>query len=202
METRMSSATASPDDGLSAFLTARPRLFSIAYRMLGRAADAEEIVQDVWLRWQTADRSLVRDATAFLATTTRRLAINLLQSARARWEIDVGPSPPEPADTGAGPQLEVERSQALAYGIGLLMEGLNRTERAAFILREAFDYPYRDIARVLRLKEANARQVVTRARHRVAARPVTTERRIRSMARRSGPLQIRHDLQPQLEERQ
>ena len=74
----MSSATAGPDDGLSAFLSVRPRLFGIAYRMLGRAVEAEDIVQDVWVRWQTADRSLVRDAAAFLTTTATRLAINLI----------------------------------------------------------------------------------------------------------------------------
>ncbi len=79
------------DDGLSAFLSMRSRLFAIAYRMLGSAAEAEDIVQDVWLRWQTADRSAVRDAPAFLATATTRLAINVIQSARSRRETYVDP---------------------------------------------------------------------------------------------------------------
>ena len=156
------------DDGLSAFMNVRPRLFGVAYRMLGSAAEAEDIVQDVWVRWQTADRSLVRDATAFLVTTATRLAINVLQSARSRRETYVGPWLPEPVDTGADPRLGAERGQALASGILLLLERLTPTERAAYILREAFDYAYRDIAHVLRLEEANARQVVTRARQHVA----------------------------------
>ena len=156
------------DDGLSAFMSVRPRLFGIAYRMLGSAAEAEDIVQDVWVRWQTADRSLVRDAAAFLVTTATRLAINVMQSARSRRETYVGPWLPEPVDISADPGLEAEQGEGLEAGILLLMEKLSPTERAAYILREAFDYPYRDIAKVLRLEEANARQVVTRARQHVA----------------------------------
>ena len=156
------------DDGLSAFLSVRPRLFGIAYRMLGSAAEAEDIAQDVWVRWQTADRSLVRDAAAFLVTTATRLAINVMQSARSRRETYVGSWLPEPVDTSADPELGAEQGEGLAAGILLLMEKLSPTERAAYILREAFDYPYRDIAHVLRLEEANARQVVTRARQHVA----------------------------------
>ncbi len=156
------------DDGLSAFLRVRPRLFGIAYRMLGRAAEAEDIVQDVWVRWQTADRRLVRDASAFLATTTTRLALNVMQSARSRRETDVGPQLPERVDTSADPGLGAERGQALEQGVRVLLKSLSPTERAAYILREAFDYSYRDIATVLRLEEANARQVVTRARQHVA----------------------------------
>jgi RNA polymerase sigma factor (sigma-70 family) len=157
-----------PDDGLSAFLRARPRLFGIAYRMSGSAAEAEDIVQDVWVRWQTTDRSVVRDPAAFLVTTATRLAINVMQSARSRRETYVGPWLPEPVDTSTDPCLGAERRQALARGVLLLLEKLTPIERAAYILREAFDYSYRDIANVLRLAEANARQVVTRARQHVA----------------------------------
>lgn len=156
------------DDGLSAFLSVRPRLFGIAYRMLGSASEAEDIVQDVWVRWQTADRRRVRDAAAYLATTATRLTINVMQSARARRETHAGPWLPEPLDTSADPRLGVERDEALAHGVRLLLEKLTPTERTAYILREAFDYPYRDIASALRLEEANARQVVTRARQHVA----------------------------------
>lgn len=162
------------DDGLSAFLTVRPRLFSIAYRMLRSAADAEDVVQDVWVRWQAADRSVVRDANAFLATTATRLAINILQSARSRRETYVGCWQPEPVDTKGDPRLAAERDQALACGVRVLLERLTPTERAAYILREAFDYAYRDIANILRLAEANARQVVTRARHHIASRRTTS----------------------------
>jgi len=160
--------TSTSDDGLSAFMSVRPRLFGIAYRMLGSAADAEDIVQDAWVRWQTADRSVVRDAAAFLVTTATRLAINVVQSARSRRETHVAPWLPEPVDTGADPGLGAERGEALELGVLLLLERLSPAERAAYILREAFDYAYRDIAYVLRLEEANARQVVSRARQHVA----------------------------------
>jgi RNA polymerase sigma factor (sigma-70 family) len=156
------------DDGLSVFLSARPRLFGIAYRVLGSAAEAEDIVQEVWMRWQTADRKVVRNTEAFLATTATRLAINVLQSARSRRETYVGSWLQEPVDTNSDPWLGAERGQALAFGVLVLLEKLTPTERAAYILREAFDYPYRDIANVLQLEEANARQLVTRARQRVA----------------------------------
>jgi RNA polymerase sigma-70 factor (ECF subfamily) len=156
------------DDGLSAFLRMRPRLFGIAYRMLGSAAEAEDVVQDVWLRWQTTDRSVVRDAAAFLATTATRLAINVLQSARSRRETHVESWVAEPVDASADPGLGPERRQALESGVLLLLERLTPAERAAYILREAFDYTYRDIANILRFEEANARQVVTRARQHIA----------------------------------
>ena len=165
---RPAESKTSTDDGLAVFMSVRPRLFGIAYRMLRSATAAEDIVQDVWIRWQTADRSSVRDAGAFLTTTTRRLAINLMQSARSRRETHVGPRLAEPVDTSADPELGTERVEGLEAGILLLLERLTTTERAAYILREAFDYTYRDIANSLRLEEANARQVVTRARQHLA----------------------------------
>jgi RNA polymerase sigma-70 factor (ECF subfamily) len=156
-----------PDDDLSAFMSVRPRLFGIAYRMLRSAADAEDIVQDVWVRWQTADRSVVRDAAAFLATTTTRLAINVIRSARSRRETCAGPWLPEPVDTSANPGLEAERAEGLEAGVLLLLEKLSAKQRAAYILREAFEYAYRDIADILGLQETNVRQLVTRAREHV-----------------------------------
>jgi RNA polymerase sigma-70 factor (ECF subfamily) len=160
-------ATTRSDDGLSIFLSVRPRLFGIAYRMLGSAADAEDIVQDVWVRWQTTDRSVVRDVAAFLAAITTRLAINVMQSARSRRETYVGPWLPERVDTSADPGVGAERGEALESGVLILLEKLSPAERAAYILREAFDYAYRDIADTLRLQEANARQLVSRARQHV-----------------------------------
>jgi RNA polymerase sigma-70 factor (ECF subfamily) len=136
--------------------------------MLGSVAEAEDIVQDVWLRWQAADRSAVLDPPAFLATATTRLAINLAQSARVRREMYVGPWLPEPVDTGTDPLLGAERGEALELAVLLLLEKLSATERAAYVLREAFDYPYRQIADILQLEEANARQLVTRARQHIA----------------------------------
>jgi RNA polymerase sigma factor (sigma-70 family) len=156
------------DEGLSAFLRVRPRLFGIAYRMLGSAAEAEDIVQDVWVRWQTTDRSVVRDPAAFLATTATRLAINVMQSARSRRETCAGALLPEPVDTSADPALGAEREEALDFAVLLLLETLSPTERAAYVLREAFTYPYRKIAHILGLEEANARQLVTRARQHVS----------------------------------
>jgi RNA polymerase sigma-70 factor (ECF subfamily) len=155
------------DDALSAFFSARPRLFGIAYRMLGSAVDAEDIVQDVWLQWQTVDRSVVRDAPAYLATTTVRRAINHAQSAPSRRETYVGEWLPEPVDTSADPGLGAERAEALEMAILTLLETLSPTERAAYILREAFEYSYQEIADILNLTDANARQIVTRARKRV-----------------------------------
>ncbi|MCU1261225.1 MAG: polymerase, sigma-24 subunit, subfamily [Bryobacterales bacterium] len=145
----------------------RPRLFGIAYRILGSAAEAEDIVQDVWLRWQATNREAVLDPPAFLATATTRLAINLAQSAHSRRETYVGPWLPEPVDTSTDPQLGAERAEALEFAILLLLEKLSPTERAAYVLREAFDYPYRQIAEILQLEEANARQLVTRARQHI-----------------------------------
>jgi RNA polymerase sigma-70 factor (TIGR02957 family) len=156
------------EDGLSAFVGVRPRLFGIAYRMLGSAAEAEDIVQDVWLRWQATDRSVVENPSAFLATTTTRLCINFAQSAQSRRESYVGPWLPEPVDTSNDPALGAERGEALGLAILLLLEKLSPTERAAYVLREAFDYSYRQIADILQMEEANTRQLVSRARKHVA----------------------------------
>jgi RNA polymerase sigma-70 factor (ECF subfamily) len=156
------------ENPLPAFVSAKPRLFGIAYRMLGSAAEAEDVVQDVWLRWQSCDRSVVLDAGAYLATMTTRLAINVAQSARARRETYVGPWRPEPVDTRADPALGAERGQALELAVLVLLEKLSPVERAAYVLREAFDYPYRQIAEILRQSEENARQLVSRARKHIA----------------------------------
>jgi RNA polymerase sigma-70 factor (ECF subfamily) len=152
----------------ASFEAARPRLFGIAYRTLESAADAEDVVQDTWIRWQRTDRSEVRDAHAFLATTTKRAALNVAQSARARRETSIDPWQPEPVDVQADPTLGAERREALELAVRTLLETLSPTERAAYVLREAFDYPYRHIADVLATSEANARQLVTRARLRLA----------------------------------
>jgi RNA polymerase sigma-70 factor (TIGR02957 family) len=158
------SPAADLDDAATQFAAVRGRLFGIAYRMLGSATEAEDVVQETWLRWQAYDRSAVRDPAAFLATTTTRLAINVATSARARRETYVGPWLPEPVDTSADPALGAERAEALELAVLVLLEKLSPTERAAYVLREAFGYPYRDIAEILGLQEAGARQLVTRAR--------------------------------------
>ena len=164
----VSAETYADGDCLSAFLSARARLFGIAYRILKSAAEAKDIVQDVWIRWQTTDHSAVRDSAAFLATMTTRLAINVIQSARSRRETSLESSLREPAGACPDPQLEAERSEALRSAVLVLLEKLSPAERSAYVLREAFDYSYREIANILRLSEVNARQLVTRARQHVA----------------------------------
>src|ERR1700750_1321231 len=128
------------EDGLSAFAKVRPRLFGIAYRMLGSAAEAEDIVQDVWVRWQSTNRSVVQNPPAFMVKTITRLCINLAQSAPARREIYVGTWLPEPVDTSDDPGLGAERGEALNLAVLVLLEKLTPKERAAYVLREAFDY--------------------------------------------------------------
>ena len=152
------------EQAAAVFTSVRPRLFGIAYRMLGSVTEAEDLVQEVWLRWQTCDRSAVANPGAFLATATTRLAINELQSARVRRETYVGPWLPEPVDTSADPYLGAERGEALKFATLLLMEKLTPNERAAYVLREAFDYAYADIADVLKSTEPAVRQLVSRAR--------------------------------------
>jgi RNA polymerase sigma-70 factor (ECF subfamily) len=185
------------DEAASIFTGVRPRLFGIAYRMLGSASEAEDLVQDVWLRWQGTDRSVVNNPGAFLATTTTRLAINELQSARARRETYIGPWLPEPVDTSADPFLGAERGEALELAVLMLMEKLTPQERAAYVLREAFDYPYAQIADILQSTEPAVRQLVSRARKHVTGErkipvPETAQRQLLATfleAARSGDLE-------------
>ena len=175
----MSDPAADLDEAVAVFTSVRPRLFGIAYRMLSSATEAEDLVQDVWLRWQNYDRSTVLNPGAFLATTTTRLAINALQSARARRETYIGPWLPEPVDTSADPYLGAERGEALEFAALLLMEKLTPSERAAYVLREAFDYPYPQIADILQSTEPAVRQLVSRARKHVTGErrtPVSAEK--------------------------
>ncbi|MGW3247431.1 RNA polymerase sigma-70 factor [Streptomyces sp. NPDC001070] len=151
------------------FMAARPRLFGIAYRVLGSAAEAEDIVQEAWLRWQTVDHADVQEPAAFLTTITTRLSINHAKSARMRRETYIGPWLPEPIDTSADPQLGAERAEVLDMAVLFLLEKLNPVERAAYVLREAFAYPYKKIADILETSEANTRQLVSRARKHLAA---------------------------------
>ena len=157
------------DQAVAFFLEARPRLFAIAYRILGNPVDAEDVVQDVWMRWQRCDRAAVQAPSAFLATTTARLAINVIQSARARHETYLEPVNSGASDAAADPALGTERREALESAVVLLLERLSPAERAAYVLREAFNYPYQDIADIIRASEVTSRQLVSRARKRLAA---------------------------------
>jgi RNA polymerase sigma-70 factor (ECF subfamily) len=152
------------DSAAAEFEAVRPRLFGIAYRMLGTVAEAEDIVQDAWIRWQGTDRSLVRSAQAFLTTVITRLSINASESAHARREVYVGQWLPEPVSTENDPTLGAERAEALEIGMLRLLERLTPTERAVYLLREAFDYSFGEIAQVLEVSDANARQLARRAR--------------------------------------
>lgn len=190
------------DQATKDFLSARPQLFGIAYRVLGSAAEAEDIVQETWLRWQNTDRSKVHEATAFLTTVATRLAINVAQSARVRREAYVGPWLPEPVDTTQDPHLGAERAEALEMAVLLLLEKLNPVERAAYVLREAFDYPYGRISEILETSEANTRQLVSRGRKHLAAErkeavTPTAHRRLLEVflsAARTGDLSVLEDV--------
>jgi RNA polymerase sigma factor (sigma-70 family) len=167
------------DGDVAAFGEVRSRLMGIAYRIVGSWSEAEDVVQDAWLRWQCYDRTTVMNPTAFLVTTTTRLAINAAQCARARRESYVGQWLPEPVAAGDDPASGVEHSDVLGLGILLLLECLAPTERAAYVLHEAFDYPYCQIAQILQTTDVNARQLVSRARKHIARsrrRPANCDR--------------------------
>lgn len=156
-------------EAVRVFEECRRRLFGVAYRMLGSVADAEDVLQDVWIRWQGTDRSGIREPIAFLTTITTRLSINALQSAHTRRETYIGPWLPEPVNTEDDPLLGAERGEALQFAILILLEKLSPTERAAYVLREAFDYEYDRVAEILQTTQASARQLVSRARKHLAS---------------------------------
>ena len=150
------------------FASARPLLFSIAYRMLGSVMDAEDLVQDAYLRWEEAPETDVRSPRAYLTTIVTRLAINQLRSARTKRETYVGPWLPEPLVTEETPDT-VELAESLSMAFLVLLERLAPIERAAFLLHEVFDFEYAEIARVVDKTEANCRQLVARARKRIGS---------------------------------
>jgi RNA polymerase sigma-70 factor (ECF subfamily) len=165
------------DEAAATFVAMRPRLFGIAYRMLSGRAEAEDVVQETWLRWQHAERSAVDNPEAFLTLIATRLSINALRSARLRRETYIGPWLPEPVDTDADPAAGAERGEALELALLLLLERLSPAQRAAYVLRVAFLYPYTQIAEIVQLSPDNVRQLVSRARkHLNAARrgPIDT----------------------------
>jgi RNA polymerase sigma-70 factor (TIGR02957 family) len=155
---------------LDEFQGQRRRLFGIAYRMLGSATDAEDVMQDAWLRWQVVDPARVDDPAAFLARTVTNLCLNALTSARARREVYAGPWLPEPVLTGdgdLGPLDDAVQRESVSFALLALLERLSPAERAAYVLREAFAYSSREVAELIGTTEANARQLHSRARRRV-----------------------------------
>lgn len=150
------------------FDTHRGVLFGIAYRMLGSVQEAEDVVQDAYLRWREADPARVENPRAYLTTVVTRLSIDVLRSARKRREEYVGEWLPEPfVDDAAHPADGLEFAESLSTAFLLMLERLNPTERAAFLLREVFDYPYEHIAEMLDKSEANCRQIVKRAKNHI-----------------------------------
>jgi RNA polymerase sigma-70 factor (ECF subfamily) len=156
------------EDAVAVFVQHRPRLLSLAYRVLGSMAEAEDVLQEVWLRWQRTDRFTVVRPAAFLSSTTTRLAINVVQSARVRRETCMGGWLAEPVDTDSDPELGAQRAEALGAALSLVLERLTPAERAAYVLREAFEYGYPEIAELLQVNQANVRKIVSRARRHLA----------------------------------
>ncbi|MGW2303721.1 RNA polymerase sigma-70 factor [Streptomyces sp. NPDC001809] len=153
----------------------RALLLGVAYRMLGRAADAEDVVQEAWLRWTAEDRAEVREPRAFLVRITTRLAVDRLRQAAARRESYVGPWLPEPVVTDFGPTAPDTAERALladsvSLAVLVVLESLSPPERAVFVLREAFGFPYAEIATALDRSEAAVRQLAGRARRHVDER--------------------------------
>ncbi|MDQ0373990.1 RNA polymerase sigma-70 factor [Cellulomonas humilata] len=166
-----------PDD-VDVFESLRPRLGAIAYRLLGSAAEAEDLVQETFLRWQAADRDQVRVPAAWLTRVLTNLCLTHLQSARARREVYVGQWLPEPlleGDPMLGPADTVEQRESVSTAVLVLMERLTPTERAVYVLREAFSYSHAEIAELLDVTEASSQQVFHRAKQHLARERVRTE---------------------------
>src|SRR5215470_15347655 len=158
-------------DSADSFEPHRRRLLGLAYRMLGSVTEAEDAVQDAYLRWHAADRDAVTDARAFLTTTTTRICLDMLNSARARREAYVGPWLPEPVlDTAAlAPDSRTELAEDLSVALLLTLERLSPLERAAFLLHDVFDFSFSEVATTLERSEAACRQLAARARAHVRA---------------------------------
>ncbi|MER7111332.1 RNA polymerase sigma factor SigJ [Streptomyces sp. NPDC000229] len=160
------------------FEAARPRLEAIAYRLLGSASEAEDAVQETFLRWQAADVARIEVPEAWLTKVLTNLCLNQLTSARARRETYVGQWLPEPlleGDPMLGPADTAEQRESVSYAVLTLMERLSPNERAVYVLREAFDYPHREIADVLEITEAASQQLFHRAKKHIADGKARTE---------------------------
>jgi RNA polymerase sigma-70 factor (ECF subfamily) len=161
---------ATAPDRLTTFHQYRGLLFSVAYRMLGSVADAEDMLQETFIRWQQTPEEDIRSARAYLVTIISRLCLNQLQSARVQREEYVGQWLPEPIITGPGSDpLELIRvDESLSMAFLVMLERLTPVERAVFLLREVFEYDYAEIASILNQSESNSRQILSRAKQHVA----------------------------------
>ena len=158
------------DTATEAFVAHRNLLFTIAYEMLGSAADAEDVLQETWLRWADVDLDAVRDRRAYLVRITTRQALNRLRTMQRRKEAYVGPWLPEPLQTAPDVADDVELAESVSLALLLVLETLSPVERAVFVLREAFGLGYDEIAAAIDKSSAAVRQIAHRARAHVAAR--------------------------------
>ncbi len=159
--------TLRPTAASDPFECERPRLVGLAYRMLGTVADAEDVVQDVWLRWRTVRPGEVDRPEAWLTTVTTRVALDHLRAARRRREAYVGPWLPEPLVAEAGPAEAAELAESLRFGFLTVLDQLRPVERAVFLLADVFAVPYADIAVTVGKSEVACRQIASRARKRL-----------------------------------
>ena len=161
-----------PADQVEVFDQYRKMLFSIAYRMLGSVSDAEDMVQEAFLRWENVSGDEVRSQKAYLSAVVTRLCIDHLRASKTRREEYVGPWLPEPLLTDGSLDIAetIELDETLSMAFLVLLERLTPVERAVFLLREVFDYDYGEIARIVVKSETNCRQIARRARESVAAR--------------------------------
>ena len=159
-----------PDPATEAFLAHRNLLFTVAYEMLGSAADAEDVLQETWLRWAGVDLGIVRDQRAYLVRIATRQALNRLRTLGRRKESYIGPWLPEPLLTTPDVALDVELAESVSMAMLLVLETLRPAERAVFVLREVFAFEYGEIAEAVGKSQAAVRQIAHRARGHVAAR--------------------------------
>jgi RNA polymerase sigma-70 factor (ECF subfamily) len=158
------------DSATDTFVAHRDLLFTVAYEMLGSAADAEDVVQETWLRWVGVDLATVRDRRAYLVRIATRQALTRLRTLRRRRESYFGPWLPEPLLTAPDVAEDVELAESVSMAMLLVLETLRPTERAVFVLREVFDFDYDEIAQAVGKSSAAVRQIAHRAREHVAAR--------------------------------
>lgn len=191
------------DDATETFVAHRNLLFTVAYEMLGSAADAEDVLQETWLRWVGVDLGTVRDRRAYLVRATTRQALNRLRTLGRRKESYVGPWLPEPLLTTPDVAEDVELADSVSMAMLLVLETLAPTERAVFVLREVFDLEYDEIAGAVDKSPAAVRQIAHRARTHVAARrprgavsPAETRRALEAFQRavETGELQSLLDI--------
>lgn len=162
-----------PSDPVATFEAARPRLLGLAYRMLGVLADAEDVVQEAWLRWSGAEHGDIESPEAWLTTVTTRLSLDHMRAGRRRREEYVGPWLPEPVVLARGPEDQAEMADSLTLGFLTMLDRLTPVERAVLLLADVFAVPYSEVAVSVGKSEVACRQIASRARRRLRATPTT-----------------------------